>query len=168
VIRIGVLSDMSGSTADSAGQGSVVAARLAVEDVGGAIGSSKIEVLAGNSQAKADNALSIARQWIDQENVHAIVDLPYTQVALAVSDFGRQLLEPERGDATLRRALSGAGRTPTLEGTGGSIRRNPALAERGCGYRQHIRSGDDQGDDLNNGRLFRSASDNPAQWTGDL
>ncbi len=90
VIRVAVLSDMSGSTADSAGQGSVVAARLAVEDVGGAIGASKVEVLAGNSQGKADVALSIARQWLDQDSVYAIVDLPYTQVALAVADLGRQ------------------------------------------------------------------------------
>jgi branched-chain amino acid transport system substrate-binding protein len=90
VIRVGVLSDMSGSTADAAGQGSVVAARLAVEDVGSAIGGSKVEVLAGNSQGKADLALSIARQWLDQDSVYAIVDLPYTQVALAVADLGRQ------------------------------------------------------------------------------
>lgn len=90
VIRVGVLSDMSGSTADSAGQGSVVAARLAAEDVGSAIGASKVEVLAGNSQGKADLALSIARQWLDQDSVYAIVDLPYTQVALAVADLGRQ------------------------------------------------------------------------------
>jgi len=90
VIRVGVLSDMSGSTADSAGQGSVVAARLAVEDVGSAIGASKVEVLDGNSQGKADLALSIARQWLDQDSVYAIVDLPYTQVALAVADLGRQ------------------------------------------------------------------------------
>jgi len=90
VIRVGVLSDMSGSTADFAGQGSVVAARLAAEDVGSAIGASKVEVLAGNSQGKADLALSIARQWLDQDSVYAIVDLPYTQVALAVADLGRQ------------------------------------------------------------------------------
>ena len=90
VIRVGVLTDMSGSTADSAGQGSVVAARLAVEDVGGTIGTSKVEVLAGNSQGKADLALSMARQWFDQDGVQAIVDLPYTQVALAVADLGRQ------------------------------------------------------------------------------
>lgn len=90
VIRVGVLSDMSGSTADSAGQGSVVAARLAVEDVGSAIGASKVQVFAGNSQGKADLALSMARQWLDQDSVFAIVDLPYTQVALAVSDLGRQ------------------------------------------------------------------------------
>lgn len=90
VIRVGVLSDMSGSTADAAGQGSVVAARLAVEDVGSAIGGSKVEVLAGNSQGKADLALNIARQWLDQDSVYAIVDLPYTQVALAVADLGRQ------------------------------------------------------------------------------
>ena len=35
VIRIGVLNDRSGGVADLAGEGSVVAARMAVEDFGG-------------------------------------------------------------------------------------------------------------------------------------
>lgn len=90
VVKIGVLTDMSGSTADSAGQGSVVAARLAVEDAGGQIGASRLEVVAGNYGGKADIALNIARQWFDQEGVNAVVDLPYTQAALAISDLGRQ------------------------------------------------------------------------------
>ncbi len=90
LIRIGVLSDMSGTTSDSAGQGSVVAARLAVEDVGGKIGTSRVEVLEGNFQGKPDLALSIARQWFDTVGVYAVVDLPFSNVALAVSDLGAQ------------------------------------------------------------------------------
>ena len=90
VLRIGVLTDFAGSTADSAGQGSVVAARLAAEDAGGAVRGVRIEVLAGNSQAKPDIALGIARQWLDQDGVAAIVDLPYSNIALAVSALGQQ------------------------------------------------------------------------------
>jgi len=90
VIRVGVLSDMSGSTSDSAGQGSVVAARLAVDEIGGRIGASRVEVLEGNFQGKPDLALNIARQWFDQENVYAVVDIPFSQVALAISDLGAQ------------------------------------------------------------------------------
>lgn len=90
LIRIGVLSDMSGSTSDSAGQGSVVAARLAAEDIGNKIGTSRIEIVEGNFQGKPDLALSIARRWFDTEEVYAVVDLPFSNVALAVSDLGAQ------------------------------------------------------------------------------
>ena len=94
VVKIGVLTDFAGSTADSAGQGSVVAAQLAAQDAmrdaTGALKGLKVEVLSGSNQAKPDVALTIARQWIDQDNVSVIVDLPYSNVALAVSALGAE------------------------------------------------------------------------------
>ncbi len=93
-LRIGVLTDFSGSTADSAGQGSVVATQLAVADgmeaAKGALSGIKVEVLGGNNLGKPDLALSIAREWIDTQNVAAFVDLPYSNVALAVSALGAE------------------------------------------------------------------------------
>ena len=59
VIRIGVLNDRSGGVADLAGEGSVVAARMAVEDFGGTVGGAKIEVVFADHQNKADIAASI-------------------------------------------------------------------------------------------------------------
>ena len=73
-IRIGVLNDQSGSTADVTGQGSVIAARLAIEDFGGKVLGRAIELLDANHQNKPDIAASIARRWIDVDNVSAIVD----------------------------------------------------------------------------------------------
>ncbi|MGD0106036.1 MAG: ABC transporter substrate-binding protein [Rhodopila sp.] len=83
-IRIGVLTDLTGMVSDVSGDGSVVAARLAVEDFGPAVLNRPIEVLAGDHQNKPDIGASIARQWFDQDGVQMIIDLPNSSVALAV------------------------------------------------------------------------------------
>jgi branched-chain amino acid transport system substrate-binding protein len=88
-LKIGVLTDMSSLYADNAGQGSVVAAQMAVDDFGGTVLGRKIEVLAADHQNKADVGSAITRQWIDQENVEAILDVPNSAVALAVQDITR-------------------------------------------------------------------------------
>lgn len=54
VIRIGVMNDQSGPYADNCGAGSVTAAKLAVEDVGGAINGKKIEIVIADDQNKPD------------------------------------------------------------------------------------------------------------------
>jgi branched-chain amino acid transport system substrate-binding protein len=89
-IRIGVLNDMSGIYADFGGPSSVVAAKMAVQDFGGKIGDRKIEVLSGDHLNKADVGSIIARRWFDQDAVDAIVDVPTSSVALAVSEIVRE------------------------------------------------------------------------------
>ena len=86
VIKIGVLNDQSGLYADISGQGSVVAARLAAEDVGGKLEGAPIEVIFADHQNKPDIGSNIARQWLDVDKVDVIVDVPTSSVALAVSD----------------------------------------------------------------------------------
>ncbi|ESR24573.1 Leucine-, isoleucine-, valine-, threonine-, and alanine-binding protein [Lutibaculum baratangense AMV1] len=81
VIKIGVLNDRSGLYADLSGEGSVVAARMAVEDFGGDL---QVEILSADHQNKPDVGSSIARQWIDQDGVDLIIDVPTSSVALAV------------------------------------------------------------------------------------
>lgn len=90
VIKIGVLTDMSGPFADVSGNGSVEAARMAVEKLGGNIGEAPVEVVFADHQNKADIASQIARKWIDTEGVDVIVDTPNSAVALAVSEIVRQ------------------------------------------------------------------------------
>ncbi len=90
VVRIGVLNDQSGLYADISGQGSVNAARMAVEDFGGTILGKKIEVIFADHQNKPDIGSNIARQWIDQEGVDAIVDVPTSSVALAVQGITKE------------------------------------------------------------------------------
>jgi len=87
VIKIGVLNDMSGLYADLTGPGSVVAARLAVEDFGAAKKGMKVEIVSADHQNKPDVGSAIARTWYDTDKVDVIVDVPTSSVALAVSQI---------------------------------------------------------------------------------
>jgi branched-chain amino acid transport system substrate-binding protein len=100
VIKIGVLSDMSGLYKDIGGPGSVLAARMAVEDSGIEKRGYKVEIVSADHQNKPDVGSQIARQWYDADKVDVIVDVPTSSVALAVSEITR-----EKGKAFL---VSGA------------------------------------------------------------
>jgi len=89
VIKIGVLSDMSSLYADITGPGSVVAARMAVEDFGAAKKGMKVEIVSADHQNKPDVGTSIARQWYDVNKVDAIFDSPNSGVVLAVNQITR-------------------------------------------------------------------------------
>src|SRR3989454_10392840 len=89
VVKIGVLNDQSSLYADLAGQGSVVAARMAVEDFGAAAKGLKVEIVFADHQNKADVGSQIARQWYDAEKVDLILDVPNSGVALAVNQITR-------------------------------------------------------------------------------
>ena len=87
VLKIGVLSDMSSLYTDLAGAGSVVAAKMAVEDSGIEKRGIKVEIVSADHQNKADVGSAIARRWYDSEGVDVIVDVPNSGVALAVSQI---------------------------------------------------------------------------------
>src|SRR2546427_2252182 len=89
VVKIGVLNDQSSLYADLAGQGSVVAARMAVEDSGAAAKGLKVEIVFADHQNKADVGSQIARQWYDAEKVARSLDVPNSGVALAVNQITR-------------------------------------------------------------------------------
>ena len=89
VVKIGVLSDMSSLYADLAGNGSVIAAQMAVEDFGAAKKGLKVEIVSADHQNKPDVGSSIARQWYDVDKVDVIVDVPNSGVALAVNQITR-------------------------------------------------------------------------------
>jgi len=65
--KIGVLTDLSGLYADLGGQGSIVAAQMAIEDSGMAAKGWKLDLISADHQNKPDVATNIARQWIDVE-----------------------------------------------------------------------------------------------------
>ena len=89
VIKIGVMSDMSSLYADIGGPGSVIAARMAVEDFGAAKKGMKVEIVSADHQNKPDVGSSIARQWYDTDKVDVIVDVPTSSVALAINQLTR-------------------------------------------------------------------------------
>ncbi|MBI3515635.1 MAG: ABC transporter substrate-binding protein [Proteobacteria bacterium] len=90
MIKIGVLTDMTGVFSDLAGQGSVDAARIAVEELGGRVRGKKIEVIFADHQHKADIGTSLARQWYERDGVDLIVDVPNSGIALAVQEIARK------------------------------------------------------------------------------
>jgi branched-chain amino acid transport system substrate-binding protein len=89
-VRIGVLADMSGLYSDLSGVGSVVATQMATEDFGGTVLGKKIEVISADHQNKPDVGSNIARQWIDRQGVHAIVDVPVSSIAFAVQQIAKE------------------------------------------------------------------------------
>ena len=89
-IKIGVLNDRSGIYADLSGEGSVIAARMAVEDFGAAAKGITVEIVSADHQNKPDIASNIARQWYDQDGVDLIVDVPTSSAAFAVSDITKE------------------------------------------------------------------------------
>jgi branched-chain amino acid transport system substrate-binding protein len=89
IVKIGVMNDMSGTYKDLSGQGSVLAARMAVEDFGAAAKGMKVEIVGADHQNKPDVGSNVVRTWIDTDKVDVIVDVPTSSVALAVNEIVR-------------------------------------------------------------------------------
>lgn len=88
-VKLGVLTDMSGFSSDTTGMGSVVSAQLAAEDFAKELPGTTIEVVHVDHQNKPDIGSAIVRRWIDQDQVNAILDVPFSSVALAVNEVIR-------------------------------------------------------------------------------
>ncbi len=89
-VKLGVLNDMSSLYADIGGQGSVLAAKMAVEDFNPAAHGMKVEIISADHLNKPDVGANIAKQWIDVDHVDAILDVPTSSVALAVNEVVRE------------------------------------------------------------------------------
>jgi branched-chain amino acid transport system substrate-binding protein len=111
-LKIAVLNDQSSVYADFQGIGSVISAQMAVEDYGGKAGGRPVEVLSADHQMKADVGASIARRWIDIDNVQLILDLPNSSVALAVNEIVREKNKVLIGSGAGTSLLTGAKCTP--------------------------------------------------------
>ena len=90
VVKIGILNDQSGVYADFGGVWSFEAAKMAVEDFGGTVQGKPVEVITADHQNKPDVAANIARQWYDQDQVDAIMELTTSSVALAVQGISKE------------------------------------------------------------------------------
>ena len=90
VVKIGVLTDLSGPASDATGQGSVLAAQMAIEDFGGKVAGVPVEVISANHQLKPDIGSEIATRWYDVEKVDLILDVPISAVGLAVQEVARK------------------------------------------------------------------------------
>src|SRR5271169_3147791 len=90
VVKIGVLTDMSGPSSAADGPGSVAAAQMAVDDFGGTVLGKPIQIISADHQIKPDIAAGIARQWYDRDQVDLIVDVPVSAVGLAVQNVANE------------------------------------------------------------------------------
>ena len=85
VVRIGVLTDLSGIYSEIGGQGSVVAAQMAVEDFGGKVLGKPVEVVSADHQNRVDIGAKTAIQWYERGGVDMITDVLNSAVAIVVS-----------------------------------------------------------------------------------
>lgn len=90
VVRIGVLSDLSGIYQELSGKGAIEATRMAVEDFGGTVLGKKIDVVWADQQLKPDVAATTARKWFDADGVDMVTDVAGSASALAVIEVARQ------------------------------------------------------------------------------
>lgn len=88
-LKIGVLTDMNGPYSAASGEGSVAAARLAVEDFGPTVLGRPIEIISADHQNRPDVATGIARRWFDRDGVEMITDLTNSAVAIAVQGIAQ-------------------------------------------------------------------------------
>jgi branched-chain amino acid transport system substrate-binding protein len=84
VVKIGLVLDLSGPYSDNTGEGSALAARMAVEDFGGKVLGAPIEVVVADHHNSSDRAGAIARDWFDTQQVDAIMDVSGSSEALIV------------------------------------------------------------------------------------
>ena len=90
VVRIGVLTDMTGYYSDLSGPGSVLAAKMAAQDFGGKVLGKPIDVISADHQNKADVASTTARKWFDEQKVDVVADLVSSSTALAVMPIANE------------------------------------------------------------------------------
>ena len=112
-IKIGVLTDMSSLYSDLSGQGSVTAAKMAVEDFGAAAKGMKVEIISADHQNKADISADIAGKWYDVEKVDVIVDAVNSGAALAANEVARAKNKPLLVSGAASSDLTGAKCSPT-------------------------------------------------------
>ena len=87
-IKLGVLTDLSGTYKDIGGPFATDCVRLAVAEFGDK--GFNVEVMQADHQNKPDIGAGIARQWFDRDGVDAILDVPNSGVALAVSGVAKE------------------------------------------------------------------------------
>jgi len=112
VVKIGVLTDMSGTYSDLSGPGSVWAAKKAVEDYAKISKKLKVEVISADHQNKADIASNTARQWYDVDKVDVIVDLVTSSTALAANQIAKEKNKVALVSGAASSALTGKDCTP--------------------------------------------------------
>jgi branched-chain amino acid transport system substrate-binding protein len=112
VVRLGVLTDMSGSYSDISGPGAIEAAKMAVEDFGGTVLGVPIEIVSADHQNKADVGLAKGREWYDVGGVDAIFEMMASSVAIAVFEMTKEKQKIAIASGAASSALTGKNCSP--------------------------------------------------------
>jgi branched-chain amino acid transport system substrate-binding protein len=94
VIRIGLLTDMSGVYADVDGPGGVDAVKMAIADMGGSINGVRVEFLSADHLNKADVASAKAREWFDQQGLDMLIGGTNSATNLAMAKVAQEKKKP--------------------------------------------------------------------------
>ncbi|TDR87237.1 ABC transporter substrate-binding protein [Enterovirga rhinocerotis] len=89
-VRIGVIDDLSGMYSANGGPNTVLATQMAVEDFGGKVLDRPIEVISADHQNKPDIGSTLARQFVDERGVVAVVNGGASSVGLAIQTYAKQ------------------------------------------------------------------------------
>ncbi|MCX7159826.1 MAG: ABC transporter substrate-binding protein, partial [Proteobacteria bacterium] len=90
VVKIGVLTDMSGLYSDLGGQGSVVAAQMAIDDFGKTVLGAKIELVSADHQNNAETGANRVREWFDRQQVDMVTDALNSAVGIATGKVANE------------------------------------------------------------------------------
>jgi branched-chain amino acid transport system substrate-binding protein len=94
VVKIGIITDMSGLYADIDGAGGVEAIRMAIADAKGMAAGKKVEVVYADHQNKADVAASKAREWFDTQGVDMLIGGTNSGANLAMAKIAAEKKKP--------------------------------------------------------------------------
>ncbi len=114
-IKIGVLNDMSGPFADVSGKGSVVAAQMAADDFAkeAGPGAPKVRDPRRRPPEQGRCRRRHGTQWVDQDGVVAVADVPNSAVALAVNQVMKEKDRTFLASSSATSDLTGPQCTPT-------------------------------------------------------
>jgi branched-chain amino acid transport system substrate-binding protein len=94
VVKIGIITDMSGLYADIDGPGGAEAIKMAIADFGGSVAGKKIEFVSADHQNKADIAASKAREWFDQQGLDMLIGGTNSGANLAMAKVAAEKKKP--------------------------------------------------------------------------
>lgn len=112
VVRIGIMYDLTGPYSGNGGPGSVLAARMAVEDFGGKVNGKPIEIVSADDQNKPDIGLNLARKWVENDKVDAIIGGSASSIALGVQSLMKEKQKPYLVAGTVTAELTGKSCSP--------------------------------------------------------
>jgi branched-chain amino acid transport system substrate-binding protein len=113
IVKLGVLTDLSGMYSDGTGPGSVLCAQLAAEEFNNTVAGKPVVVVQGDHQNRPDVGGEIARRWFDVEQVDVILDVPVSSIALQVQQLAHERNRVFLNSAAGATVLTGKACSPT-------------------------------------------------------